>query len=201
VFLLQKFTAQSTGLLNHQGEKIRIMIQRLVVVGMFFGASLLAQDPTSSTPSRTQWKPLEFLIGTWEAKNQGGSSGATTSGTYSFQMELRDHVLARHSSGSDCKGPADFDCEHGDLLYVFQDAPGQPYKAIYFDNEGHVFHYDVSTPTPTSAVFLSSPSQPGPQFRLSYELNGSIMYGKFQMRMVGQAEFKSYLEWSGEKKN
>ncbi len=68
----------------------------------------------------------------------------------------------------ECKGPAGFDCEHGDFLYVYQDAPGQPYKAIYFDNEGHVIHYDVSTPTPTTAIFLSDASKPGPQFRLIY---------------------------------
>jgi hypothetical protein len=140
------------------------------------------------------WKPLRFLIGTWEAKTRGGSAGAASSGSYSFQLELRDHVLARHSSGSGCKGPADFDCEHGDLLYVYQDAAGQPYKAIYFDNEGHVIHYDVSFPSPTSVVFLSD------QFRLSYELKGSTMYGKFQMRGPGRDDFKSYLEWSGKKK-
>jgi hypothetical protein len=34
----------------------------------------------------------------------------------------------------------------------------------------------------------------------SWQLKGSTMYGKFQMRMLGQAEFKSYLEWSGMKK-
>jgi uncharacterized glyoxalase superfamily protein PhnB len=74
-------------------------------------------------------------------------------------------------------------------------------EAIDFYNEGHVIHYEVSTPTPTTATFLSNPSQPGPQFRLSYELKGSTMYGKLQMRMPAQTEFKSYLEWSGERKN
>jgi hypothetical protein len=49
-------------------------------------------------------------------------------------------------------------------------------------------------------VFVSSRSQAGPQYRLSYQLKGSIMQGRFQVRMPGQAEFKSYLEWSGEKK-
>ena len=107
------------------------------------------------------WKPLGFLIGTWEAKTQGGSSGAAGSGTYSFQLELRDRVLARHSTNSGCKGPADFDCEHGDLLYVYPDAKPMSWKAIYFDNEGNVIHYDVSTPKPGAAVFLSSSSQPG----------------------------------------
>jgi hypothetical protein len=112
----------------------------------------------------------------------GGSAGAAGSGTYSFQLELRDHILARHSGGGGCNGPASLDCEHGDLLYVYQEAPGQPYKAIYFDNEGHVIYYDVSIPSPTSVVFLSSSSQPGPQYRLSYELKATTMLGKFQMR-------------------
>jgi hypothetical protein len=177
------------------------MIRKLVVAVLFCATSLLSQNASSSAPTRPPWKALEFLIGTWDAKTQGGSAGAATAGAYSFKMELRDHVLARHSSSSGCKGPADFDCEHGDLLYVYPDGPERSYKAIYFDNEGHVIHYEVSTPTPTTAIFVSNPSQPGPQFRLSYELKGSTMYGKFQMRMPGQTEFKSYLEWSGEKKN
>jgi len=147
-----------------------------------------------------QGNALHFLEGTWEAKTQGGTSAANVTGTYIFRRELAGHILARHSSAAGCKAPADFDCEHGDLLYVYQDMPGQPLKAIYFDNEGHVIHYTVSTPAPSSAVFLSDPSLPGPQFRLVYELKGALMSGKFQIRMPGKAEWTSYLEWSGAKK-
>jgi hypothetical protein len=168
------------------------MTPKLVISIFSFAVALPGQSAA--------WKPLEFLIGTWEAKTQGGSSGAAGSGTYSFQLELRDHVLARHSTNSGCKGPAKFDCEHGDLLYLYSGASPMSWKAIYFDNEGHVIDYDVSTPTPDTAVFVSSRSQAGPQYRLSYQLKGSIMQGRFQVRMPGQAEFKSYLEWSGEKK-
>ena len=84
------------------------------------------------------------------------------------------------------------------MLYVYEDAPGQALKAIYFDNEGHVIHYNVSTPAAGKVEFLSEASQ-GPQFRLTYELIGPLMTGKFQMRMPGQTEWKSYLEWSGTK--
>jgi hypothetical protein len=170
------------------------MAPKLVIAILSCTIGLLAQN--ASTP----WKPLSFLIGTWEAKTQGGSSGAAASGDYSFQLELRDHVLARHSTNSGCKGTADFNCEHGDLLYIYPDSSPTSYKAIYFDSEGHVIHYDVSIPAPGTAVFLSAPSQTGPQYRLSYELKGSTVQGKFQIRAPGQAEFKSYLEWSGEKK-
>jgi hypothetical protein len=175
-----------------------VRIVEALVTACLCASTILAQS--SSSPGPDAWKPFRFLIGTWNAKTQGGSAGSASSGTYSFQLELRDHVLARHSNNGACKGPADYDCEHGDLLYVYPDSPGQPYKAIYFDNEGHVIHYEVSTPSSSSVVFVSDSSLPGPQFRLSYELKGSTMYGKFQMRALGQTEFTSYLEWSGEKK-
>lgn len=174
------------------------MITRLAILGSLCAILWGQQNPQA--PAGDAWRSLRFLIGTWEAKTQGGSAGADSSGTYVFQLELRNHVLARHTAGAGCKGPADFDCEHGDLLYVYQDAAGQPLKAIYFDNEGHVIHYDVTTPGERTAVFVSSSSQPGPQFRLIYQLKGSVMEGKFQMRMPGQSDFKSYLEWSGGKK-
>jgi hypothetical protein len=158
------------------------------------------QNVSNAAPAVDSWKPLQFLVGTWEGKTQGGSAQAAVAGTYTFQLELRNHVLARHFSNSECKGPASFDCEHGDLLYIYQDAAEQPLKAIYFDNEGHVIHYDVSIPSPTTAIFLSEASRPGPQFRLIYELKDAVMSGKFQMRMPGQTDWKSYLEWSGPKK-
>jgi hypothetical protein len=167
---------------------------------LLFVPTLLSLDAPAADSGAESWKPLQFLFGTWDARTRGGAANAAGSGTYTFQPELRSHVLARHSTGENCKGPAGFNCEHGDLLYVYREAPDQPYKAIYFDTEGHVIHYEVSTPGLSSAIFLSDPSRPGPQFRLSYELKGSIMSGKFQMRMPGQAEFKSYLEWSGAKR-
>jgi hypothetical protein len=69
-------------------------------------------------------------------------------------------------------------------------------QAIYFDNEGHVIHYEVSTPKPGVVVPLSQPSH-GPQFLLTYELKGALMTGRFQMQMPGQSDWRTYLEWSG----
>jgi len=176
-------------------------IKKLVVAISLSTAIVLAQKSPGAEPAQSPWKSFEFLIGTWEAKTTGGSAGATASGTYSFQTELKDHVLARYSVNSGCNGPADFDCLHTDLLYVYPDAPGKSYQAVYFDNEGHIIHYGLSFPTAVTVVFLSNTSATEPQFRLSYELKGSTLYGKFQMRLPGQTEFRSYLEWSGEKRN
>jgi hypothetical protein len=166
-------------------------------LALLLAGSLGAQ--TAASAGGDTWSALSFLKGTWQAKTLGGAAEATVTGEYTFVMELKGHILARHTSSAACKGPADFDCEHGDLLYVYQDAPGQPLKAIYFDNEGHAIHYDVSTPAPNRAVFVSDASLPGPRFRLAYELKGAVMSGKFETLMPGRTEWKSYLEWSGTK--
>jgi len=171
-----------------------------IVTALF--ALLVALDLSSSTIALADqdnpWQALNFLQGTWAANAEGGSAGAHSSGLYAFEYELRQHVLSRVSkSPVACKGPAKFDCEHSDLLYIYQDAEGGPLKAIYFDNEGHVIHYTVSTPDATTVVFLSDASSTGPQFRLIYQRKALTMYGKFQTRMPGQEEWKSYLEWSG----
>ena len=163
---------------------------------MLFIAQALLLAQAGADP----WNALSFLEGTWEAKTPA-ASGVSTSGVYTFRRELGNHVLARHSSSdAGCKAPADFNCQHGDLLYVYQDAPGQPLKAIYFDNEGHTIHYDVSSTSATAVVFLSESGRPGPQFRLVYERKDAVMSGKFQMKIPGQNEWKSYLEWSGAQK-
>lgn len=162
-------------------------------------AGLLGAQNTPATASE-QWNALHFLEGTWDAQTAGGASGATAAGSYVFRKELGGHILARHSSSTGCEGPDDFDCEHGDLLYIFQDSPGQPLRAIYFDNEGHVIHYNVSTPGPEQVLLISDASVPGPRFRLIYERRSGVMSGKFQVQLPGQPEWKSYLEWSGSKK-
>ena len=68
---------------------------------------------------------------------------------------------------------------------------------LYFDDEGHVIHYGVTVTQPSTAIFLSQPSHSAPQFRLIYRLQGGVMSGTFQMRMPGQSQWQSYLEWSG----
>ncbi len=179
---------------KHKGIALKI------VTALF--ALLVVLDLSSSHIARADqanpWAALNFLQGTWAANVDGGSAGASSRGLYAFEYELKQHVLSRVSkSPVSCEGPTTFDCEHSDLLYIYQDADGQPLKAIYFDNEGHVIHYNVTTPDATTVVFLSDASGAGPQFRLTYQRKNLTMYGKFQMRMPGQDEWKSYLEWSG----
>jgi hypothetical protein len=170
-------------------------IKLLAAVFLLFITSLHAQSTTA--PTADSWKPLQFLMGTWEAKTAGKTEAA---GTYNFALDLSGHIVSRSSHTASCKSASGLDCEHTDLLYIYKDGPANVMKAIYFDNEGHVLHYDVTTPSPTSVVFLTDAAQPGPQFKLTYELKDGVMSGKFQMKPPGAPAFVSYLEWSGGKK-
>lgn len=173
---------------------------RLRLAAALFCVQFAQSVPAQSATTEESWKALSFLEGTWEAHTQSGSAGAQGNGTYTFRFELNRHVLARHSETSDCRGPKAFDCQHDDLLYIYQEAQGQPLRALYVDSEGHVIHYTVSTPEATTALLISEASAPGPQFQLVYQLKDRVMSGKFQIRMPGQVEWKSYLEWSGAKR-
>jgi hypothetical protein len=178
------------------------MMRRLALMASFallIASCTHAQAPAAQAAAKADpWAGLRFLLGTWQANTTGGAAHAQSSGNYSFELELRDHVMTRQSAGAACKGPQDFDCQHSDLLYIYPADSGQGWQAIYLDNEGHVIHYDVSTPKPGVVILLSPPSQ-GPQFRLTYELSGDVMTGKFQAKMPGQPDFASYLEWSGKR--
>jgi hypothetical protein len=174
------------------------MIKALTAAILY--CQLIAAQAAPPASSDKQWQALGFLEGTWEAKTRRAASGADASGTYTFGKELGGHVLVRYANTAKCAGPTDFNCDHKDLLYVYQERAAQPLKAIYFDSEGHVIHYRVSVPAPGSAVFLSDPDTPGPQFRLVYELKGAVMEGRFQMRLPASTEWTSYLEWSGTRK-
>jgi hypothetical protein len=180
-------------------EKPLMRRHRTHLLLAFILSGSIAAAAQAAKPAASPLASLAFLQGTWDAKAQGDTD-ATATGAYTFQLELNGHILARHGAYASCKGPQDFDCSHKDLLYVYSDGSPQPLKAIFFDNEGHVIHYTVTTPDPTTAVFLSDSSAPGPQFRLTYSLSGGVMSGKFQMLMPGQTEWRDYLIWSGARK-
>ena len=107
-------------------------------------------------------------------------------------------MISRMSSADSCKGPVGFNCQHHDLLTIYEDTGSMVPHALYADNEGHVLHYDISFPDPVTAVFITT--APGPKFRLTYHYVDGLMSGKFQVMAPGTTEFRSYLEWAGTRK-
>jgi hypothetical protein len=173
-------------------RKISALFPVLILCAILFsGVSTRLNLRAADEPS---WGPLQFLSGTWGA----GENGKPEASTYSFLPEFKGHVLVRRCVSGCDQGP--MGAGYSDILYVYSAAPGQPYRAIFFDSVGHVLQYDVSSPSLNKAVFLSDASAPGPRFRLTYELADGKMVGTFEMLPPGGAPAQTLSSWSGARK-
>jgi hypothetical protein len=170
---------------------------RNLIMCVLLTISAFAQTtPTAPASPDGSWERLRVLIGAWNAQTTAqGTAAAKSLGTYAFRYDLGGNVITRTSSTDGCVGPAAFDCQHHDTLTLYRDAGDATPHAFYADSEGHVIHYDVTTPDANTVVLLSN--TPGPRFRLVYHLEGNVLSGKFQFAPPGSSDFKSYLEWTG----
>jgi hypothetical protein len=86
---------------------------------------------------------------------------------------------------------------HDDLMVIYREAEGARACAIYFDNEGHVIHYNASlSEDGTTWVFLSDPTPSAPRYRLTYTKEKNGMLGiKFEIALPGKPDaFSTYIE-------
>lgn len=182
------------------------MRQRLLCL-LLLGAPCVLWSQSSGSPLGAQ-PPLDrlsFLLGTWTARTVAATSnGAVVTGTCSFSLDLNSHAIRRTSSADACSGPGSLDCNHHDQLTIYSERTERGddgLRALYLDNEGHVIHYEVSTPSADTVTFLSTGPGNAPRFKLVYHLEGSgrtaVMSGAFQFAAPESNDFHSYLEWTG----
>lgn len=146
---------------------------RLVIAVMLLAASSV----------QAQWKPLEFLLGDWigvagEKDTQIGAG----QGAFSFHVDLDKKIIVRRNSAKYDSGVT-----HDDLLVIYVEGGT---RAIYFDSEGHVIHYSVTSPEANRAVFESDGV---PKYRLTYWLDRGSLNGKFE---IGE---KTYMSWTSKR--
>ena len=163
---------------------------------LMLGAGVVSAQTAGNRATEFRWQPLEFLFGKWTAL--GDTQIGSGQGVFSFELELNNRIVVRHNYAEYNKGPA-AGTRHDDLLVVYAETPEDKPRAIYFDSEGHVIRYNVTTPARNTAVFESDGSQPGPRYRLSYALDGKNLNGKFEIAGPGTAEYKTYLSWTSRK--
>jgi len=168
----------------------------LVSVG---SAQQPARAPLALGAEPDKFAALAFLSGTWTATPDADSAkrlgivAGQPSGVFTFLPELNGQVLVRRNIRGAVRNQA---YARDDVLYIYFESGAL--RAIYFDTEGHVIHYSVSTAA-DSAVFLSDVAAPGPRFRLSYHLNGESLDGLFEVAAPGSADFHPYLHWTSTK--
>lgn len=163
-------------------------IKTIITLVLFLGSQIVwGQKPTGG------WDKWQFLIGEWagEANGQPGPG----SGTFSFNLDLNGNILVRksHTNFPAMNNRPAF--SHDDLLIVYKNSSGIPFKAIYFDNERHTINYEISY-SDNSIILTSEVIQNVPRFRLTYEkLDDKKLNVRFEMTSPqNPQEFKIYLE-------
>ena len=163
-------------------------------------ALLLLAVAFPSWGADSPWSAWSFLLGEWEGTGSGAPGAAK--GSFTFALDLQDTILVRRNHneipGVD-KVPG---IVHDDLLVCYRDPAGKT-RADYYDNEGHVIRYAVTTGADgRSWVFVSDvePGQPG--FRLTYSRKDDGTLGiRFEVAPPGHPkDFRIYLEGSAVKK-
>ncbi len=131
----------------------------------------LAQ-PAARTKEKDPWAPFQFLIGNWTGR-WSGEPGDSTSGSVSFSFDLEKQIIVRRTRVTFAARPGEASgFTHEDLLIIYREPGGGPFRGFYVDREGFVINY-VASPSPNqqSVIFASDPAGKGPRFKLVCELS------------------------------
>ena len=158
---------------------------------------LRAQNNSATDP----WAQFQFLVGDWSGVGSGTPAEAV-SGTTSFSFDLEKKILVRRNRAEFApKQPEGPNVVHEDLMIIYPQTGESGFRAVYFDNEGHVIHYNISFPMKQPSIVLESEGAGSvPRFRLTYESGSDgIMQTEFSIAPPGR-EFKAYMTGKLERK-
>jgi hypothetical protein len=166
---------------------MRAGIITALVLHLLMFATAFAAEPAAL-------QPFAFLVGEWAATGSGQPGDGI--GTAVFTRDLQDNVIVRKSYAEYPAVDGKPASRHEDLMVIHAAGDG-PVRAEYYDSEGHVIRYVVSSPKAGEAVFLSPPAPGQPRYRLSYALAAEgVLKGEFAVSPTGAADgFKPNLTW------
>lgn len=160
------------------------------VVILFTSAFSLQGQQTSKVVNWDSWR---FLLGEWVGEGDGAPGQGA--GGCKFYLDLQDTILVRtnHAEYPATKDRPAF--THDDLMVIYQ--VSGTYRAVYFDNEGHVINYTAEFSNDFNTLAFTSDIKPSePRFRLVYskEADKKIKL-KFEIAPPGKPDaFSPYIE-------
>jgi len=140
------------------------------------------------------WEAWKYLLGEWEGGHEGDPGQGY--GNFSFSFELDENILVRRNQTVFPATKERAGYAHDDLLIIYTEFTGTR-RAIYFDNEEHVIHYEAKVSPDKQTITLESDPMPSaPQFRFTYIKTGEdSLEAKFEMAPPGMpGAFTMYLE-------
>jgi hypothetical protein len=137
-----------------------VMKKLLCTIAVAIPLLALGRDGTDA------WKPFEFIIGDWTGGGNG--SPGQGQGEFSLKPDLANKILVRrnHNEYPAQAGRPAF--THDDLMVIYPPQGGGPYRAEYFDSEGHVIHY-VASFSEGKVTFVSDDKPNAARYQLTYE--------------------------------
>jgi len=178
------------------------MIRMVRVLLLITVAGLSLRTSAGSTEGRkSDWAPLEYLLGDWVGEG-GGQPGQGT-GEFSFHPDLQNRVLVRknYAAYPPTKDRPGF--RHDDLMVVYREPDSALPRALYFDSEGHVIHYSVTASSDQKTIeFVSDALPSSPRYRLTYVKTGSdTLTLRFEIAPPGKPDsFSTYIEAKAKRK-
>lgn len=157
----------------------------------FLAATAIALAQTPSDP----WSDWKFLLGEFNAGESSGVPGQASKGSFTLASDLDAKVLIRKNHAEYPAGNGHPAFAHDDLMIIYRD--GSATKAFYTDSEGHVIHYGVTVSADKKQIiFVSDPSAPGPQYRLTYaDLTAGAVKVLFEIAPPDKpGQFTKYVE-------
>lgn len=157
--------------------------------------ALPAENPKTPDP----WAPWRVLVGEWVG--QGGGGPGQGSGGFSFQFDLGEKILVRKNYADYPPANGKPAYHHDDLTILYPE--DGVIKAIFFDGEGHVIHYEATvSPDGKTLTWLSTAAPGAPRYRFTYSRTGDDSLGlKFEIAPPDKPQaFATYIVASARRK-
>jgi hypothetical protein len=157
---------------------------------------------SSQEKTEKEWnKALSYLIGDWTGEGTGKPGEG--SGYFSFKYSLDSNIIVRNSHSEYPPSKDKPGIIHDDLLVIYKESSDSFNKAIYYDNEGHVIHYNIAVSDDIkSIIFNGEQSSNQPVFRLIYKIiDENKVNISFEFALPDKPDsFKTYLEGTSVRK-
>ncbi len=135
----------------------------------------------------TNWDDWQYYLGEWIGEGTGEPGEGV--GGFRFDFDLQGQILIRRNFAEYPPSAEKAAYRHDDLMIIYRETEGT-FRAMYWDNEGHVIHYTVEfSKDKNTLTFIGDVQPSAPRFRFTYQKRGAI-HCAFSLRLRRRANLR-----------